>query len=44
MTLKDQIMADIKSAMKNKEPDKLATLRFLHAAIKNKEIDIRPEV
>ena len=42
MSLKDQIMADVKSAMKNKEADKLSALRFLQAAIKNKEIDVRP--
>ena len=35
-------MADVKSAMKNKEADKLSALRFLQAAIKNKEIDVRP--
>ena len=42
MGLKDQIMEDIKSAMKAKEADKVAALRFLHAAIKNREIDMRP--
>ena len=36
-------MSQIKEAMKAKEADKLATLRFIHAAIKNKEIDIRPK-
>lgn len=44
MNLKDQIMADVKSAMKNKEPQRLEALRFMHAAIKNKEIDARPNV
>ena len=42
MNLKEQIMADVKSAMKNKEQDKLATLRFLHSAIKYREIELRP--
>ncbi len=42
MSLKDQIMSDVKQAMKDKQKDKLATLRFLQAAIKNKEIDLRP--
>lgn len=42
MSLKEQIMADVKSAMKNKEQDKLNALRFIHAAIKNKEIEVRP--
>ncbi len=43
MSLKEQIMADVKSAMKNKESDKLLTLRFIHSAIKNCEIEIRPK-
>lgn len=42
MELKDQIMADIKAAMIAKDSVKLNTLRFLHAAIKQKEIDSRP--
>lgn len=36
-------MSQIKEAMKAKEADKLATLRFIHAALKNKEIEIRPK-
>ncbi|RME15127.1 MAG: GatB/YqeY domain-containing protein [Bdellovibrio sp.] len=43
MSLKDQIMADIKSAMKESNQEKVACLRFLHSAIKNKEIEIRPK-
>ncbi len=43
MSLKQRIMDDVKSAMKSKESEKLQALRFLHAAIKNKEIDIRPK-
>lgn len=43
MSLKEQIMADVKLAMKNKEADLLATLRFIHAEIKNREIDMRPQ-
>lgn len=42
MKLKEQIMADIKDAMKSKESVRLGTLRFLNSAIKNKEIDARP--
>ncbi|MCM2353605.1 MAG: GatB/YqeY domain-containing protein [Pseudobdellovibrio sp.] len=42
MELKDQLMADIKAAMIAKDSVKLNTLRFLHAAIKQKEIDSRP--
>ncbi len=43
MEFKDQLMADIKAAMIAKDSVKLNTLRFLHAAIKQKEIDSRPE-
>lgn len=42
MELKDQLMVDIKAAMIAKDSVKLNTLRFLHAAIKQKEIDSRP--
>ncbi len=42
MNLKEQIMADVKSAMKEKDQVKVDTLRFLHAAIKNREIELRP--
>lgn len=38
LKLKDQIEADFKQAMKNKEADKLSVLRMLTSAIKNKEI------
>lgn len=43
MSLKAQITSDIKDAMKAKEAVKLATLRFLNSAIKNKEIEVRPK-
>ena len=43
MSLKEQIMADVKSAMKNKEADLLTTLRFVHSEIKNREINMRPK-
>ncbi|MBT4761407.1 MAG: GatB/YqeY domain-containing protein [Bdellovibrionaceae bacterium] len=43
MSLKAQILTDIKNAMKAKEAEKLETLRFLNAAIKNKEIEVRPK-
>lgn len=42
MELKEQILADIKTAMKEKDSVKLGTLRFLQAAIKNREIELRP--
>jgi uncharacterized protein len=43
MEIREQILADIKSAMIAKETVKLNTLRFLQSAIKNKEIDSRPD-
>lgn len=42
MQIRDQLMADVKEAMKAKETLKLNTLRFLQAAIKNREIEMRP--
>lgn len=42
MSIKDVIMADIKTAMKEKNQDKLSVLRFLSSAIKNREIELRP--
>lgn len=44
MSLKVQIQEDIKSAMKAKEAFKLATLRLLSAAMKQKEVDERVEL
>ena len=44
MSIKDTIMADIKSAMKAKESEKLSVLRMVHSEIKNKEINMRPDV
>ena len=35
-------MADIKTAMKSKDQIRLDTLRFLNSAIKNREIEMRP--
>ena len=42
MTLKEQIANDIKEAMKSREMDKVSALRMVNSAIKNKEIDNRP--
>lgn len=42
MELKDQVMADIKSAMKDKDMQKVNALRLLQSAIKNREIELRP--
>jgi len=44
MSLKAQILEDIKNAMKAREQAKLATLRMLSAAIKQKEVDERVEL
>lgn len=42
MSLKEKILEDIKNAMKAKEADRLSAIRFLQAAVKNKEIELRP--
>lgn len=42
MSLKQQILDDTKTAMKAKDMDRVNTLRFLTSAIKNKEIEVRP--
>ncbi|MEN9903796.1 MAG: hypothetical protein RLZZ555_361 [Pseudomonadota bacterium] len=39
MALKEQITEDMKSAMRAKETERLATIRLLLAAIKQKEVD-----
>lgn len=44
MTLKEQIMADLKQAMKDKNQTALSTLRMLSSAIKNKEIETGKEL
>ena len=44
MTLKDQLSSAIKDAMRNKEKEKLTTLRMFSAAIKQKEVDERIEL
>lgn len=42
MEIRDQVMADVKDAMRAKDQLKLNTLRFLQAAVKNREIELRP--
>ena len=44
MTLKEQITEDMKAAMRAKDVARLATIRLLTAAIKQKEVDERIEV
>ena len=43
MSLKENILEDIKLTMKEKDAKKLEVLRFVNSEIKNKEIEIRPE-
>ncbi len=44
MPLKEQITDDMKSAMRAKEAERLATIRLLLAALKQKEVDERVEL
>ncbi|WP_154224575.1 GatB/YqeY domain-containing protein [Marinicella rhabdoformis] len=44
MTLKAQVMADMKTAMKAKDKAKVGTLRMFTAAIKQVEVDERKEL
>ncbi|RZL61320.1 MAG: GatB/YqeY domain-containing protein [Variovorax sp.] len=44
MTLKEQITEDMKTAMRAKESERLATIRLLLAALKQKEVDERVEL
>ncbi len=42
--LKDRITADLKTAMREKDTERLATIRMLTAAIKQREVDERIEL
>jgi uncharacterized protein YqeY len=42
MGLRDQILDGLKTAMKNKDQIRLDTLRFVQSAVKNREIELRP--
>jgi len=42
MALKERLLEDIKTAMKSKDAKRLEVLRFVNAAIKNREIELRP--
>ena len=44
MTLKEKLSDDMKAAMRAKESERLATIRLLQAAIKQKEVDERIEL
>ena len=43
MEIREKIMSDMKTAMREKDQVKLDAIRFLQAAIKNREIEVRPE-
>lgn len=43
MEIRDKLTADVKAAMIAKDSVKLGALRMLQAAIKNREIDMRPD-
>lgn len=42
MEIRERLTAEMKEAMKTKDQVKLGTIRFLQAAIKNREIELRP--
>lgn len=42
MEIRERLVADMKEAMKSKDQLRLEAIRFLQAAIKNKEIELRP--
>ena len=44
MPLRDKISADLTSAMKSKDAERLSVLRMMKAAVRNKEIDLRQEL
>ncbi len=44
MSLKTQLTEDMKAAMKSGEKDRLAVIRLINAAIKQKEVDERVEM
>lgn len=44
MTITEQILSDIKSAMKNRDELELSTLRLVSSSFKNKKIDLGHEL
>ena len=44
MTLKETLSEDMKNAMRAKDSEKLATIRLINAAIKQREVDERVEL
>ena len=43
MALKERIQEDMKSAMRSGEKEKLATIRLILSAVKQREVDERSE-
>ena len=43
MSLRGKILKDIENAMKDRDMPRIKVLRFLNSAVKNKEIDLRPD-
>ena len=43
-SLKDQIIVDMKSAMKNRDQSRLQALKLIHAECKNQEIELQKEL
>lgn len=43
MEIRERIMSDMKSAMRDKDQVRLDAIRFLQAAIKYREIELRPD-
>src|SRR5580704_10293528 len=41
MTIKDRVLEDMKTAMRSQEKDRLATIRLILAALKQREVDER---
>lgn len=44
MSLKEQLVADMKTAMKSGDKDRLGVIRLINAAIKQREVDERIEL
>ena len=43
-SIKERLKADMITAMKNKETERLAAIRFIQAAVKKQEVDTRKEL
>jgi len=43
MDMRDRVNSALKQAMKDKQPERLSTLRLINAAIKDRDIDVRSD-